>query len=781
MEACTLKAYSSLRDPRSSLLASICRLLSAVSLIALALWPMLVSSGNCRELPTRPSVSELSATDDEFVGPFANWADLKRDYGALGDGKTDDTSALQKALDDLKADKKSHCLYLPAGTYRLTRGLQMVSQMNFSLIGENPVTTIIKWDGPQNGTMLFCNGARYGRFGRLTWDGSGRAQTAIAHQWDGHTPNANTHNEHADEVFQNVGFGIRAGVPHFMDAECPILRCHFVHCSKAGVSIESFNACDWWVWYSVFEDCCVGVTNDPGAGNFHVYESLFRRSAEADIKMSNCSFFGIRHNTSVGSKAFFIAGTRGCSGSTTLQGNTVLDPIGPTAIQIGNVGPCLLVDNVVRSNKNKSKGEHAVYINEPGTALSIGNTFTMPDAIDLPAWKKGSNVLAIDDKVVNAEVVKFEEPVMPGPLPNRHRQVFEVVSGSDTASIQGAIDAASLLQGAVVHLQSGEFKINSTLTIPANNNVQLTGDGYQTRLKWSGTNRAPLLRLAGPSRAVVRDLEINGSGVADGVMVEACDQPGARIFMEQGEVSSARECGLLVDGLNNAQVELRDFYHSGCKKVAVKVVGWPGGDADRDQTSRVTIFGGASSSNTLSYDVVSGGSIVAEDIWYEGAPPRFIHLTETSSGNFTLNGATTATGRPGPNMNATKPNFAALEINGFRGNLTLINVNIGTNLIVDGDSKETNIFAMLHGYESYFANHSTSASAVLFGSTKYAYGGGAVPIPNQGKADPQFILKMLAPLRRARPHPLTALESGLSDVRFFRVNVTNCVTDVHVR
>jgi hypothetical protein len=132
-------------------------------------------------------------------------------------------------------------------------------------------------------------------------------------------------------------------------------------------------------------------------------------------------------------------------------------------------------------------------------------------------------------------------------------------------------------------------------------------------------------------------------------------------------------------------------------------------------------------------------------------------------------------------MNATEPNFAALEINGFRGNLTLINVNIGTNLTINGDSKETNIFAMLHGHESYFANHSRSAPAVLFGSTKYAYGGGAVPIPNQGKADPQFILKMLAPLRSARPHPLMTLKSRLSDVRFFRVNVTNCMTDVHLR
>jgi hypothetical protein len=34
--------------------------------------------------------------DEEFVGPFVNWASVKSDYGAAGDGVTDDTAAIQQ-------------------------------------------------------------------------------------------------------------------------------------------------------------------------------------------------------------------------------------------------------------------------------------------------------------------------------------------------------------------------------------------------------------------------------------------------------------------------------------------------------------------------------------------------------------------------------------------------------------------------------------------------------------------------------------------------------------
>ena len=49
--------------------------------------------------------------------------DVKRDCGAKGDGIADDTAALQSAIERTGGRDHSRFIYLPNGTYRLTRAL----------------------------------------------------------------------------------------------------------------------------------------------------------------------------------------------------------------------------------------------------------------------------------------------------------------------------------------------------------------------------------------------------------------------------------------------------------------------------------------------------------------------------------------------------------------------------------------------------------------------------------------------------------------------------------
>ena len=121
---------------------------------------------------------------EEFNGPYPSWANVKTRFKAAGDGRKDDTKPIQLALDSLTRTSKRlfntapHTrylvVYLPAGTYRITGTLRLEGRIGVSIIGEDPLTTIIKWDGRDNDTMLFSNRSAYVKFSRITWDANNR-------------------------------------------------------------------------------------------------------------------------------------------------------------------------------------------------------------------------------------------------------------------------------------------------------------------------------------------------------------------------------------------------------------------------------------------------------------------------------------------------------------------------------------------------------------------------------------------------------------------------------
>src|SRR5258708_18331668 len=91
--------------------------------------------------------------DEEFVGPFPSWANVKTNYGAAGDGVNDDTAAIQKALDALGPNNPT--LYFPAGSYRITQTLTLAGQGYVNVIGQDPAVTTILWGGSSGGPMLY--------------------------------------------------------------------------------------------------------------------------------------------------------------------------------------------------------------------------------------------------------------------------------------------------------------------------------------------------------------------------------------------------------------------------------------------------------------------------------------------------------------------------------------------------------------------------------------------------------------------------------------------------
>ena len=95
---------------------------------------------------------------------------------------TDDSSAFQAALDSISAVPA--VLWVPHGHYMLSNTLRLTGVSNFTILGEDPLTTTITWTGPAGSTMFNSSGCSGMNIGRLTWDGVGRAGIAIDITWD---------------------------------------------------------------------------------------------------------------------------------------------------------------------------------------------------------------------------------------------------------------------------------------------------------------------------------------------------------------------------------------------------------------------------------------------------------------------------------------------------------------------------------------------------------------------------------------------------------------------
>jgi len=706
------------------------------------------------ELPPKATAGlGLKANSDEFNGAFPSWANLKTEYGAVGDGKADDTAALQKALDDLwnRESVSKTVVYMPAGTYRITRilvvkrGSNPHATLGRGLIGEDPDKCVIRWDGAQGQSMILFQ-PWHARIARLTLDGAGKAGTCLEHDDE-----FITNNEFSDIVFKDAEFGIKAGRKAGI-AETSVIRCRFYRCSKAGISIQNWNSLDWFIWYCYFEDCDKAVTNQFEAGLFYVYDCVFVRSKSADLSIGHPGYLSMRRCISVGSKRFFLATFTGASSFLTFDQNVIVAGDTTEPINVQNDGKILLIDNMISAKGRVVEGGRSVL-------TSVGNTYSTPSGQPLAGRK-----------IVSAEdgSGEFKAPT-PAPVPFApyvRRHVTEIARGASVADIQKAVDDAAALRGQrpVIHIPAGEYKFSTPLNIPEMSDVQVIGDGSRSTVIGK-------IVVATRSRVVLKDLYCRpDEGTAISIIGDPAD---SRIIIQHSgnETLESTKLGLLFDRLQNVNVYLADAYFGG--KVAVKMVG-PGKGTENRSGGRVVIHDGATSNNELTYELSDGGWLLVRDIWYEtgtasAALPRYARLT--GSGTFTLNCAQVTHGR-----RADPP---GILIENFSGRVSLLETCITCQghgieypeVVVRGGGKDTEVLLLQTTCDGdYLKSENPQARVVRTQSMTYDPNG-SKDAPDVGTADPEFLVRMLKQTRKVHVpfyDPLPSAEAG--DVRLYRVD-----------
>ena len=284
----------------------------------------------------------------------------------MGDGSTDDTAAIQAALNDLKNVRTNNwsVLYFPAGTYIITQQLTTSRSthedyLGANIIGQEPNTTIIKWAGPQGGNMLWWD-AWYDKISRLTFDGSSSAYWAIVRKGS-----FSTASELSDLIFHdftggciNLGNGESQGI-----AEELITRSRFYRCGTA-IATWNYNTLDIWVWHNYFEDNSLAVHS--ATGDYQVYDNRFVRSSTADLSSYMAMSVSFVNNISLGSKSFMTA----IAGSIHIQGNKVY---GATNVPFDlSASQNTFLDNVIQGPDTLPA---LAQIGGRAGVISLGNTY----------------------------------------------------------------------------------------------------------------------------------------------------------------------------------------------------------------------------------------------------------------------------------------------------------------------------------------------------------------------------------------------------------------------
>lgn len=449
--------------------------------------------------------------------PRSDWINVQTDVDppASGDGSTDDTRALQLALDRLGPDRRSpKVVYLPAGTYRITRTLILRRCVGGMLVGDGAKTVLV-WGGARAGRMFWSDGAAYQSYLGLVWDGAGIAAVGIDHA---SKTMYETRVMHEFLEFRNfLDAAIRVGHHQKMaSAEMMYSNVSFRN-NRNGVAFLSWND-----YNNIFDGCHFSRNScaiRAEKGNVVVRNSRFESSRDCDLFLSTHSH-SVRRCVSAGSKAF-IRTVRGplANGLIRIEDCRVdgwLDPDG--AIVAGLRGPILVFDSAFTNPPSKAppiRLDNPRYMNQ----IAVLSNVTSERTRSVIAAGPNGIVKWLPDGGRGAPLVSLNQIFLKNAYPAADR-VLDVKrdfkargdgSANDTLAIQRAFDAAHKLgKGTSVYFPSGIYRVTAPLQIRSGAAYTVEGTGWHSQIVLAGSRAGNTLHVDTPADLVMTRMGLGG-------------------------------------------------------------------------------------------------------------------------------------------------------------------------------------------------------------------------------------------------------------------------------
>ncbi len=727
-------------------------------------------------------------SDVEYNGPFPDELDVVRDYGADPTGQADSTAAFQNAINALAAGGvqigsvdtdppyriyNAIRLHVPAGTYSIRDTLRVpdsdvspaASFENCSIVGADPRTVTLRWDGEPNGDMMWLNGCNGSVFARLGFDGGSRARACMRLERDTRLRLTSQSGNRIEEcIFRNARYGFfntqstnRATANWGTDSEVEIVRCRFYKLTNRGVCNTGVQAFDYWIRQSYFEDCLVAISNgDSGSadsypfdtsnvlvntmGTFSVFDCIFNGSTLCDIQIwGGQNPRVIARNFSINSRRFLQSREVYIE----VLGNTVIDPVSTDCLQFftelrGNTDPKLdrapigRIRTVVLGNRIRSRsGAAGPVINEVFDPARDAECLAIPEynvnsVVDYVAQKplffawnnafsvKYAGVIATDPTFDNTVILGTKvDQTIDGAVPSRPpisprvaRRVFTIAFNGEAppATVDAAVAYARANPGSqpvVYHpnfMQQRFVELSKPLTFPANLKMSLQGSGRGSSFHWAGDKHdaaTPAILLRGPSKLTIRDHAGSERGSAnaggkDGriLLIDACDQPGARLYGENGAgwLSTVGTAHLMVDIVDHIFDSNTDD-NLPCRTIGHATIAGQGR----------TLLEGCTVSNdrpTAVLSVQAGGRLFTRYIWFESGVVDQINLEALGNkapraGVLSVEASRWYNGNRPFTPGGTNWRFVQQTASGFAGLLLQIGSALNGETRLSGDTKQT--------------------------------------------------------------------------------------------